>query len=451
MITSEQILALAPDDASAKAAKGLMIPEKWPALGFNEEAIWGECQGSGAKPYQACIALLGPTFKCTCPSRKFPCKHGLALFLLRAQREGEFKSKAAPPWVVDWLASRRDQAEKKSVKQASQGESQAATPADPEAAAQREAKRLERMISGASDLQRWLADLVQHGLSDLSSKPTSLWRDAAARLVDAQASGLAGAVLRLEGVVHSGLGWPERLLAQMGRLHLLVDALQRSETLPAGLRAEVRSTCGWPLESSEVLASGERVTDTWLIQGQSFEQNDRLWERRVWLRGRESARQALLLDFSHGQRRFEQGFVTGSCCEAALAFFPAGYPLRALIVDGPQNVAASWRTDIAGAISWRAALGDFANALAGNPWLARAPLGLSEVVPLMRDNRWLARDAENREVPLRVANDDAWELTALSGGRPLTMFGEWNGEQWRPLTAWSQDGAKVEWLESGAN
>ena len=70
------------DTASAKAAKGLVVPAKWPTLGASEAALWGECQGSGSKPYQVQIDPSEPAFRCTCPSRKFPCKHGLALMLL---------------------------------------------------------------------------------------------------------------------------------------------------------------------------------------------------------------------------------------------------------------------------------------------------------------------------------------------------------------------------------
>ena len=83
-LTSESVLALAPDASSVKAAQALLKPGQWPTLGFNENAVWGECKGSGSKPYQVEADLSGPVFKCTCPSRKFPCKHSLALLLLLA-------------------------------------------------------------------------------------------------------------------------------------------------------------------------------------------------------------------------------------------------------------------------------------------------------------------------------------------------------------------------------
>ncbi len=80
-LTSESVLALAPDASSVKAAQALLKPGQWPTLGFNENAVWGECKGSGSKPYQVEADLSGPVFKCTCPSRKLemPEAHGGAI------------------------------------------------------------------------------------------------------------------------------------------------------------------------------------------------------------------------------------------------------------------------------------------------------------------------------------------------------------------------------------
>lgn len=295
MLTTDQILALSPDDSSAKAAKGLLAPAKWPLLGHDEVAIWGECQGSGSKPYQVIIEVSGPSFKCSCPSRKFPCKHGLALYMLLAQKQSAFTANTQPPWVNEWLAARQERAEKKAEK-AAQTE---AKPADPEAAAKREAKRLDRMLTGARDLERWMADLVKHGLSDLPAKPATFWREAAARLVDAQAGGLAAAVRQIESTVSSGEGWQQRTLLQMGRVQLLTEAMQRIESLPELLRHDVRGSAGWAMDKEDVLAANDRVSDAWQVLGISHDENEKLWERRVWLRGSSSSRNALLLDFSH--------------------------------------------------------------------------------------------------------------------------------------------------------
>ncbi|MRT44910.1 SWIM zinc finger family protein, partial [Xylella fastidiosa subsp. multiplex] len=86
--SADQVLALAPDAASRKAGSKLGAAGPWSEAGSSDEgAVWGLCKGSGSKPYQTVVDLAdaaGPAYKCSCPSRKFPCKHALGLLLLWA-------------------------------------------------------------------------------------------------------------------------------------------------------------------------------------------------------------------------------------------------------------------------------------------------------------------------------------------------------------------------------
>ncbi len=75
------MLALAPDPASRRAAAGLARPACWTDAGTAGDLVWGRCAGSGKQPYQTVVDLAGPAYRCSCPSRKFPCKHALALLL----------------------------------------------------------------------------------------------------------------------------------------------------------------------------------------------------------------------------------------------------------------------------------------------------------------------------------------------------------------------------------
>ncbi|WP_431200157.1 SWIM zinc finger family protein [Mucilaginibacter sp. P19] len=111
-LTEDQIYALAPDEASKKAGRDLANPAKWGSKGISEEALWGECQGSGSKPYQTQVDLGAIAFKCSCPSRKFPCKHGLGLMLLCARQPGLFAKSTMPAWVSDWINKRAEKEEK---------------------------------------------------------------------------------------------------------------------------------------------------------------------------------------------------------------------------------------------------------------------------------------------------------------------------------------------------
>src|SRR6478735_964199 len=110
--TPEQILSLASDSSSAKAGRELSSPRKWQNAGRNDQALWGEHQGSGSKPYLTSVDLEEPAFKCSCPSRKFPCKHGLGLFLAFAGEPTAFPTANPPQWAAEWLAARAEKEER---------------------------------------------------------------------------------------------------------------------------------------------------------------------------------------------------------------------------------------------------------------------------------------------------------------------------------------------------
>src|SRR5947209_2673977 len=109
-LTVERIEALAPDQASLSAARRLIEPSSWPKLAAGEGLVWGECLGSGVTPYRVVVNEADAGYKCTCPSRKFPCKHGLALMWMRSEKPGNFELAPVPDWVKDWLSRRRGSA-----------------------------------------------------------------------------------------------------------------------------------------------------------------------------------------------------------------------------------------------------------------------------------------------------------------------------------------------------
>jgi hypothetical protein len=108
-LTPDQIRSLAPDAAAARAGETLSARRHWSGLGRDDRAVWGRCQGSGKDPYQVVVDLAGPAFRCSCPSRKFPCKHALGLMLLGAVDPAAIgPSAVAPAWAAGWLAGRTE-------------------------------------------------------------------------------------------------------------------------------------------------------------------------------------------------------------------------------------------------------------------------------------------------------------------------------------------------------
>lgn len=439
-LTTEAVLALAPDASSAKAARGLTNPAQWPTLGANDAAVWGECQGSGAKPYQTQVDLAGPAFRCSCPSRKFPCKHGLALLLMRAQDASLFGAHEAPAWVGEWLASRSEKAQKKEEKQAEK----AATPVDPQAAAKREAQRWQRITAAATELQRWLADQLARGLGGLNQEVLRTWHTMAARMVDAQAPGLGLRVREAAEGIHAGEDWPERSLHRLGLLQLACEALARREQLSAELQADLRTLVGWPHDKAEVQASGEQLADQWTVLGLlTDDRDDKLTERRVWLQGAASGRRAWLLDHAFAGKGFEQAWTTGSVVQATMAYFPGAAGLRALALDPLVLAAAPQWPATALADEWQ----QLAQRRARSPWVSLHPLALCGAVLLHTGAGTLAV-AAGQSLPLDLGEADTWRLLAATGGQPVNLVGEWDGLRLRALSAWSAPGAAPLWQRS---
>ncbi|MGW2783913.1 SWIM zinc finger family protein [Streptomyces populi] len=434
--TADQVLALAPDAASRKAGSKLGAAGPWSEAGSTEEGtVWGLCRGSGSKPYQTVVDVAdsaGPAYKCSCPSRKFPCKHALGLLLLWAGADGAVPSAQAPDWAAQWLEGRRRRAEGRS---AAGGGSGAASPGDPEAARRRAERRAERITAGAAELEQRLADLLRGGLASAERAGYGLWEETAARMVDAQAPGLAARVRELGAIPSSGPGWPVRLLEECALLHLLDQGWLRRERLPDDLAATVRSRIGLPGS-----ADGPPVRDHWLVLAQYDTADARLTTRRIWLYGAGSGRTALLLSYGAAGRAPELALPVGLAFEAELSAYPgAGRPRAAL---GERFTPAAPAAIRPKGLTTSQAAARYGEALLADPWLDSCPVTLERVVPTPDGDSWQLADAEGESAlpltPSARSRPELWRLIALSGGAPVTVFGECGHRGFTPLTAWPQ-------------
>ncbi len=263
----EQVLAAAPDDSSRSAAKGLTSPRKWSDLGSTESLVWGKCQGSGKTPYQVSVDLNGPAFRCTCPSRKFPCKHGVALLLMWAANDGSVDTVSeASPFAREWAEERTSKQAAREERAVEKAARLAADDPDATAArAEREARRSATMEAGLTELERWVADLLRQGLADARQRPFSYWDAMAARLVDSQMPGLADRVRSLSATLVAD-DWIDRLPAELGRLLAIARAWRRREQLDDDTVADLRTLLGWARSSDEVLAAGTERS-RWIVLG----------------------------------------------------------------------------------------------------------------------------------------------------------------------------------------
>ena len=463
--SAESVLDLASDASSRRSATGLGRPAPWSGTGAAGDVLWGLCAGSGKNPYQTVVDLSGPAYKCSCPSRKFPCKHALGLMLNWAN--GSVPEAGAPAdFARAWLDDRRARAEKaqkpfaRTVSADSQLATDPGTVKDEAAAARRAQQRAQRVASGLTELQAWLRDQVLVGLSATPMQGHA--NGIAARMVDAQAPGVAAAVRGLSGMPASGEGWPGRLLGEYAHLHLLARAHERLDRLPPDLAATVRSRVGYPTSRKDVLTR-PAVTDHWVVLGVRDLMDAAVPGRRVWLRGRESGQWAMLLTFSApggvgGWQDPETARLRpGTELHASLHYYPGQPPLRAVAGERHAQPAPVRCPDAAGDAA--ALLSEYATGLQQDPWLTvwpallagtPVPPGGGGSAPAGEGSgpggggspgaRWQLIDRAGAALPL-AERESLWTLLAVSGGRPVTVAAEWHPDGLLPLTVWHGDQA----------
>ncbi|GGL08482.1 SWIM zinc finger family protein [Nocardia jinanensis] len=411
--TENQVTALAPDTSSLTAARKLA--GKWSGTGWSGTALWGLCKGSGNTPYQTIVDLAGPAFRCSCPSRKFPCKHALSL-LMNWSAGTVAETADTADFAAEWMSRRTEKAAAPPKK---------ARGSDPATAQQRHG----RVEAGLTELDTWLTDQIRTGLAQ-TDRSHGAFEAVAARLVDAQAPGPAAAMRRLPDAVVRRSDWPEVILGRFSWLHLLIAAHRRLDQLPAPLAAAVRNRIGYPISADSVQAE-PAVADRWLTVGMRTEEEERVHTRLTWLYGMRTGRLALLVDHSFGSPVFITSTPpVGLAAEYDVHFYPVAAPLRAVVGPGREPAApvAAEPPETAGSGTIAGALADFATAAAADPWLETWPVLLRGVTPARQGAEWLLAERDGTALPLE-SPAQPWRLLALSGGRPVAVFGTWTGRR----------------------
>lgn len=478
-LTKHKIEQLAPDQASLSAALKLMKPAGWPTLARTEDSslLWGECQGSGSAPYRVIVSPEDAGYKCTCPSRKFPCKHALAVMWMACEVPDRFVAGNPPDWVGEWQARRKPkpatrppgldgdaapQAAKSLSDALVAAAAEAAKELDPEAVAKAAARaeaqrqrlkreREEAVLAGLDELDRWIVDQLSLGLAGFAGRIQSSARTLSARLVDAKAQGLAG---RLDALAADIFTVPEPIRAdfaieRLGALVLIGSAYRRQAELPPALQADVRRVVGWNQKREDLLADDAalRFASTWLVVAARSEiQPDKLRRIETWFMNLAAAGQgppfALLVDFvpvSGGA--YSSPFVTGETLSAEVVYYPSVTPLRALFSNRVADSAGAHTAAMPPASgSWPAAptvadaLGRYESALAMQPWIEAWPVAMTGVrVERTEGGRIQIGDGSGRSVPVDMRQAD--ELTPLLGLEPISAVVLFNGREGSVLAA----------------
>ena len=427
--TRDQVLKLAPDDASAKAGQQLATNAKWVTKNINSRALWGDCQGSGKTPYKTIIDLENIAFKCSCPSRKFPCKHGLGLMLFYTQDPNAFNTtEELPPHVAEWLDKRAEKEVSKVQKEDK--------PVDEVAKQKRAAAREKKVEAGITELRAWIKDVVRGGIMNVPQQIYQFNQHITARMVDAQAGGLATQLRQINKINFYEDGWQRLLIKRLSLIYLLTEAYNNVEKLPTAMVKELQTLIGWTTAKEDVLL-GSEVNDLWIVLSITTTEEANITTERIWLYGKETKSFALVLNFYAGNQLPQHLLFPGMQLAAAIVYFPSLLPLRALIKT--QQTLPQQAIDLKASIAITDVYELITKQLSQNPFIAQIPFIINDVNIIFKDSKWFLSDQQQQGFEIANPDPEAWDLLAFTKGKPTACFGIYEDEQFHLHTLWIKD------------
>ncbi len=303
------------------------------------------------------------------------------------------------------------------------------------------------VCEGLIDFEPWLLDLLREGIADLPARPLEFWQAAAARLVDAGAPSAGNLLLEIPVFYLQEPDWQTLTLRRLGELFLLIQAAKNLENLSENLKNEALFTAGLRFLSKNLIENIDQVykniNDVWQVLGARVGKtvDSNLQYRRVWLHGKTSGQNALLLDFKFRDDDYKTFFTVGSEWKGELVFYPGNAGLRALL-KAKQDPPYQRIENTFAYTDFTAFQKDLTMLTKEAFWLQNAPCCLQNVVPIMIDKKYYLIDNQQFMIPLQIESKKFWTLLAISGNAPITVFGEWQYDKLAVLGVLSNN----EWI-----
>lgn len=195
-ITEQQILALAPNAAAASNGKKISQKGGFVKLERTQDdtLYMGECTGSGKSNYITSADYIdenNPVFRCTCPSRQFPCKHSLAL-LYEMLAKKEFGICEVPEDIQkkrDKKQAKENKANEAAKPESEMTEEEKAKAEKKKASAAKTAKnarvkKLKSQLEGLDLVEKVVNDLMSAGLGTIGGASLKTYQQLAKQMGD---------------------------------------------------------------------------------------------------------------------------------------------------------------------------------------------------------------------------------------------------------------------------
>lgn len=272
-IQKEWIDSLAPNEAAAQNGRDLIRKGRFKNLRASADGtlLLGECAGSGKDDYAVSadfINTASPVFRCTCPSRQFPCKHALGLLYARAGG-----SPFAPCDIPPEILEKREKAARREEKKKEPPEEKPAVKRTNESALK---KKIGAQIEGLEILRSIVLEIASAGLGLMNRQRADEYLEQSKQLGDhyvpgAQAA-LRGFLLLFDGERANNAAncnGPEEL----ARLHALaakgIEYLKKKAEDPSAnidTSSEMEDLLGNAWQFSQLRELGRTEKDVELVE-----------------------------------------------------------------------------------------------------------------------------------------------------------------------------------------
>ncbi len=189
-ISEQFISSLAPNATAVSNGKKISTKGGFVKLSCSADDTFymGQCKGSGKSDYITSIDFIeetSPVFRCSCPSRQFPCKHSLALLFEIAAKK-TFEICEIPQ---DILEKRKRKETREAKKQEKEEAIKNGTVVKQDAASAKKnkaakTKKIKKQLEGLKLTEDMVQNLLQTGLGTIGGNSIKTYTDLAKQLGD---------------------------------------------------------------------------------------------------------------------------------------------------------------------------------------------------------------------------------------------------------------------------
>lgn len=194
-VTEQQIAAMAPNPAAASngkkiSAKGGFVRRE---CSTDDTFYLGECTGSGKSNYITTVDFIepdAPVCRCSCPSRQFPCKHGLAL-LYEIAAGRDFGTCEIPDDILKKRAKKtgkkenaQEGADDRPLTEEEIEKKKAAAEKSAKSAKAARTKKLKKQLEGLGLAEKLVRDLIKAGLGTMGGAALKTYEQLSKQLGD---------------------------------------------------------------------------------------------------------------------------------------------------------------------------------------------------------------------------------------------------------------------------